>query len=236
MPGVIETYVGQERRRQAQFPASEEALDQLRAERDKLLDQLVSIRNGETVEGRRDGHKMLGDLRHITDALRAELEQRAATLAGEVREYEETAQSVTKSQAETDRYRQALIKQAYVARELQELLPPLRAKDNEPTLERERLKAQVTTYGEGFRESCAERELARKLAAQINSGATEIDLSQRYLTSDPAVARARHERALKQLAPFVRKAEQLGCSVHAGEAIAASMKEAQRLACAGAQL
>lgn len=226
MPSVVETYIGQERRRNTPPPPSDEGLEALRAHREELLDQLAGIRNAERSEGRLHGHQMLGELKQTTDAIRSELQQRAEALASEVREYEQVGQS----QTETERYRQAVTEQADIARELQELLPPVRSREDAPGAATERLRTQLAAYAESFDHPCAEGELARKLASQIGNGGTHIDLSQRYLTSDPVTASARHERALQNLNPFVRQAERLGCSVDGGEAITAKLADVQKMA------
>lgn len=78
----------------------------------------------------------------------------------------------------------------------------------------------------------AEQQIAFRLAQHIDDGSKRIDLSQRYLTSDPDAATARHEKALERLDPFLREARTLGLTVERGQAIAVAAKHVETLAIA----
>lgn len=76
--------------------------------------------------------------------------------------------------------------------------------------------------------------IATSLANQLEAGARNINLSQRYWTSNPAEAEERHRRALeyleKNLAPALRQAEKQAERLDYGKAIAHGARQREVLA------
>jgi hypothetical protein len=78
--------------------------------------------------------------------------------------------------------------------------------------------------------------IARNLANQLEAGAKQIDLSQRYWTANSAEAEERHQKALdyleKNLGPVLRQAEKQAERLDYGKAIAHGNKQQEVLAVA----
>jgi len=91
------------------------------------------------------------------------------------------------------------------------------------------LADRLTGYASVFEQPCAEACIAANFAAQIRAGNEQIDLTQRYETTDPVKAAVRHARALRNIEVLVQEATQLGLSVNPGHAIAVTI-ESNRLA------
>ena len=91
------------------------------------------------------------------------------------------------------------------------------------------LADRLTGYASVFEQPCAEACIAANFAAQIRAGNEDIDLTQRYETTDPVKAAVRHARALRNVEVLVQEAAQLGLFVSPGHAIAVTI-ESNRLA------
>ena len=76
--------------------------------------------------------------------------------------------------------------------------------------------------------------IARNLANQLEAGAKQIDLSQRYWTTSPPEAEDRHQKAIeyleKHLGPVLRRAENQTERINYGKAIAHGNKQQEVLA------
>jgi hypothetical protein len=76
--------------------------------------------------------------------------------------------------------------------------------------------------------------IARNMANQLEAGAKQIDLSQRYWTTNPAEAEERHQKALeyleKNLGPVLRQAKKQTGRLEYGKAIAHGNKQQEVLA------
>jgi pyridoxine 5'-phosphate synthase PdxJ len=91
------------------------------------------------------------------------------------------------------------------------------------------LADRLAGYASVFEQPCAEACIAANFAAQIRAGNEQIDLTQRYETTDPVKAAVRHARALRNIEVLVQEATQLGLSVNPGHAVAVTI-ESNRLA------